>query len=169
MVFVFIIDENHKWMTSEKRKMMRKVKVEGFTLIELGIGIALIGMILMIALPPVHSFLRGLQVESSAREIRGDLVFAHQRAVATHNTFQFITHNDNKGYEIRNVDQNRVVITRPLSSSLTFDETSDREISFYHNGNTTGGWVRLRKHDGSRRTQIGIALTGHVFVDLRGW
>ena len=148
---------------------MKKVKERGFTLTELGIGIAILGMAFLIALPPVHSFFCGLKLESTARKIRGDLVYAHQRAIATHSAYEFAIQPDNQGYEIRNIDRNEVILVYTLPSFLTFDGTQDREISFYHNGNTTGGWIRLRKQDDSRRFQIGVALTGHIVVDPRGW
>lgn len=148
---------------------MKKLGVEGFTLVELGVGIVLVGILLVIALPPFHSFYRGLQLEESAGKIRGDLVLSQQRAVATHSTLKFSLLPGNQGYQIRNVGENSVFIAQTLPSSLTFDESSDPEITFYHNGNTTGGRIRLKNKEDSRQCEIGVAMTGHVVVNPRGW
>jgi Tfp pilus assembly protein FimT len=56
----------------------------GLTVIDLGIGIAIIGILAAVAIPNLQPLMRTYRLNGAAREVMGDLMAARMKAVSQH-------------------------------------------------------------------------------------
>jgi general secretion pathway protein H len=139
----------------------------GFTLVELLVVLAVIGL-LIVAAPTLISAARpGLEARAAAQSLANDLREARGKAIATNNETKVIFDSADRSYM---VDPGGRKLQLPAGLALTFQgRSADRspspsELIFFADGSSTGGRIRIAS---AKREHwiVAHALTGGVAVD----
>ena len=143
---------------------------KGFSLIEMVIVIAIIGIISGIAIPAYLNQKPILRLSGATRQIMGDLMWARMQAVSQNNEFK-VFFLDNHRYQILddddndgNVDSGELTVTKDIQEEyydVTF--TSTANPIFHPRGNASGAKVILTNSFGTK--EVTIALTGRVKIN----
>ncbi len=88
-----------------KRQVMRQKQVKGFTLAELMVVIAIIGITTAIAIPYFVGQMPRYRLNGAARQVMGDLMWARMEAVSQNNEFKVFFLNSHE-YKILDDDDN---------------------------------------------------------------
>jgi type IV fimbrial biogenesis protein FimT len=131
----------------------------GFSLIEIVITIAVLGIILAIAMPNWTRLLPGYALNNSIRQIQSELHGIKMRAAAENIGFQLAYLQDASEYMIER-DLKPLQI-KPLPQGTTI--TKSGLIAFSPRGTAAGNRVRLRNTDGACR-QIVVSATGRIRI-----
>ena len=129
----------------------------GFSIIELVVGMALMGILAAIALPRWTSLLPGYALNNSIRQIQSELHHIKMRAAAENVSFQLAYMQGAGVYTIQR--DTKALVTKPLTEGTTI--TKDGTISFSPRGTASGNRVRVRNTNGTCK-QIVVSPTGRV-------
>lgn len=88
-----------------KRQVMRQKQAKGFTLAELMVVIAIIGITTAIAIPYFVGQMPRYRLNGAARQVMGDLMWARMEAVSQNNEFKIFFLNNHE-YRILDDDNN---------------------------------------------------------------
>jgi len=139
---------------------MKIDKKRGFTLVELMIVIAVMGIMAVIAAPNFVTYLANQRLKGAARMVMSDLMAARQKAV-TQNVNITVTFTSNHQYTITNDASTRDI--QQDYSDVTF--TSSGAAIFYPRGNATGTTVTLTSSRTGSQKFVRVALNGRVKID----
>ena len=150
--------------------MLLHNKQAGFTLIELMIIIAIMGIFAGIAIPNYLAYLPKSRLNGAARQVMGDLMAARMQAVSQNNEFkifflnnheyQVLDDDDNDG----NIDGGEWTQTKDIQSEysdVTFSNVSANPI-FYSRGTAYGTTITLTNSTGSK--YVKVATAGRVKI-----
>ena len=132
---------------------------DGFSLIELLAGLALMGIVTAIALPGWRGLFPAYALNNSTRQIQSELHHLKMRAAAENIAFQLAYQPGADHYTIYRDTQ--VVGTKPLAQGTRI--TKAGAITFSPRGTAGGNRVRLSASNGQCR-QIVVSATGRVRV-----
>lgn len=136
---------------------------KGFTLIELMVIIAIVGILVAIAAPSLTESLARRRLEGIANELSADLQFTKSQAVSINKTVKLVT--TDHGYVISNDDSTPVVYkTIDLGSKVTL--TAPETIRFESYRNTTNATAGTPKTITLVHTQTSAQL--QISVDHAG-
>ena len=79
---------------------MRRKSVSGFTLIEVMIVIAIMGILAAIAAPNFRNYMTQSRLKGAARQVMSDLMLARMQAVTKNNEVKVFFNADGKNYTI---------------------------------------------------------------------
>lgn len=151
---------------------MKKSSVGGFTIIEVMIVIAIIGIMAGIAAPNFMDYLKSRRLSGATMQMFVDLMNTRQQAVTQNkwvslkieNTHQYKIFTDsNKNGAI---DTGENVVTRDLHpdyGDVTFTTAAGTIFAFYPNG--TGGSATLGLTGSSGSKSIKISTAGRVKIE----
>lgn len=135
---------------------------KGFSLVELMIVIALIGIALSIAVPSFWGYIDDQNLRRATREIASDIFMTRERAISENIQYRIVFNATDHLYSIskRNADETwaDALIQRTLSSfgnGIRFDLTEDVIINFQARGTTSNRTVTLI----NGRNSIGRVVT----------
>jgi len=129
---------------------MIAIKRSGFSLVELMIVIAIIGILSSIAIPAWNRYRQNADLKTAARAIAGDFFNMKQRAVGEQTRYRITFDLANHRYQlIRGSIGNDVVQTRNLSEfgagiTLTGTTFANDTVNFFTRGTTDWGAVSLK-------------------------
>ncbi|MFP4088575.1 MAG: GspH/FimT family pseudopilin [Desulfobacteraceae bacterium] len=143
-------------------------KSTGFTLLELMIIIAVMGILSAIAIPSFMSLLPGMRLNGAARTVMGDLMAARMKAVKLNQKTKVFFDNNSFQYRICNdadndgtVDDGEGdVINRDIQNEyhdVTFDLNNTSDPVFSPRGTATNRTITLQNSEGSKNITVSIA------------
>ncbi len=132
----------------------------GFTLLELIIIVGILGVIMLVAVPPMSRFIISNRLAGSTNTVAGDLRYARSLASAQRRSYEF--RSTATGYSIVSVTPASTVLTRSLEPGVRFSAASDT-ARFYSFGLTQSKVFTLQK-DGHSRV-VRMNATGQVTGD----
>jgi len=146
-------------------------KQSGFTLIEMMIIIAIMGIFAGIAIPNYLSYMPKHRLNGAARQVMGDLMSARMQAVSQNNEFKVFFLNNHE-YQILDDDNNdgnidggewtQIKDIQSEYSDVTFSNVTADPI-FRPRGTAYGTTITLTNSAGSK--YVKVATTGRVKID----
>jgi len=142
----------------------------GFTLVELIIVIALLGIALAIAAPSFGNYLERHNLRAAARAISSDIFLTRARAVSENKQYRMTFDQADNSYCVlkRNEDDTAWDPAGPkrslyaFSSGLYFNFEDKININFQTRGTVTARTISIRNKD--RQADIVINFTGRNYV-----
>ena len=145
---------------------------KGFSLIEMIVAVAIIGILTGIAIPVYIGMKPSIRLSGATRQIMGDLMWARMQAVSQNNEFK-IFFLDNHQYTILddddndgNIDAGESIITRNIQDKyrdVTFSSTANP--IFHPRGNASPADTHVTITNSSGTKTVAIAITGRVKIE----
>jgi type IV fimbrial biogenesis protein FimT len=129
-------------------------KQSGFTLIEMMIVIAILGIFAGIAIPNYLSYMPKHRLNGAARQVMGDLMAARMKAVSQNTTVTVAYVSDSK-YKI-STEEKTINYSDVTISSFT-------DISFSSRGTAINRTITLTNSTGLGK-KVTVAITGRVKI-----
>ena len=130
-------------------------KQSGFTLIEMMIVIAIMGIFAGIAIPNYLSYMPKHRLNGAARQVMGDLMAARMQAVSQNTTVTVAYVSDRK-YKI-STEEKTINYSDVTMGGFT-------DISFYSRGTATNRTITLTNSTGLGK-KVTVAMTGRVKIE----
>jgi type IV fimbrial biogenesis protein FimT len=161
---------------------MKIFKKSGFSLMELMITIAIIGIVSAVAAPNFIHYMAERRLNGAARMVMSDLMSARQKAVSHNNNFKIFFNANQREYTILDDDNNDGSITASPSEATEvrdigkdyYDVTlsnpdqpanSPTNPIFYPRGTAFGTTVKLTSARTGTSKYVKVASTGRVKID----
>ena len=138
---------------------MNAQTTHGYSLIELVVTMALLGIMVAIALPNWNRLIPSYELDGSVRQVQSELHNIKMRAAAENAPFQLLYSAGAAAYTIRR--DSVVLITKPLPAGVI--ATHAGTISFSPRGTASGNRIRLRNSQGMCK-QVVVSPTGRVRI-----
>jgi prepilin-type N-terminal cleavage/methylation domain-containing protein len=129
----------------------------GFSVIELVITLAIIGILAAIALPAWNKILTSFHLSSSARLIQSELQSLKIRSAAESASFRLVYGAAAKNFEIQR--DGKTLAIKPLADGVSIAKAG--VVTFSPRGTANGNRVRLMSRDGSCQ-QVVVSQTGRM-------
>jgi len=137
--------------------MKISLQKSGFSIIELVVTLAVMGIIAAIALPSWSSLLPNFALNNSLRQVQSELHNLKMRAAAENVAFQMSYLQGAGGYTIER--DSKPLQTKPLPQGTSIIKAGT--ISFSPRGTAGGNRVRLSNANGSCK-QVVVSATGRI-------
>jgi type IV fimbrial biogenesis protein FimT len=157
----------------EKTFIMKTLKKNGFTLLELLIVIAIMAIVSTIAVPRVTYYMAERRLNGAARMVMSDLMMARQKAVTQNNRFKVFFNTNNHGYTILDDDNGDGTAStgeaveakdiHPEYYDVTFSASANPVFS--PRGTAFGATVTLNSSKTGGYRCVMVHLTGRVKID----
>jgi len=147
-------------------------KTKGFTLVELMIVIAIMGILAAIAAPNFRNYMAQRRLNGAARGLYGDLTATRTQAVSMNNWVALNIDNDHQYTMFHDDNKNGTVDTgesittkdlHPTYHDVLFSTSPGTVIVFYPNGTGSTGTLGLTGSTGSK--SITISRAGRIKIN----
>jgi type IV fimbrial biogenesis protein FimT len=143
---------------------------KGFSLIEMIVVVAILGILTGIAIPVYIGMKPSIQLSGATRQIMGDLMWARMQAISQNNEFKIFFLVDNHRYIILDddngggtVDSGELTITKDIHDEYYDVNFSTADLIFHPRGNASPATVTLTNSSGTKT--VTIAMTGRVKIE----
>ncbi|MFA5125138.1 MAG: GspH/FimT family pseudopilin [Patescibacteria group bacterium] len=140
----------------------------GFSLLELVVVIALLGIITGVGLPYYQSFTVSLQLQGAARDLTSDLRYAQQQAVTTQANYRLVFDINQNLYTVENDSTGLLIKSRIIKSPIILESTTLASSTAIFNATgaaVSSGNVILSNSNG-RRATIDIKPSGYAQISF---
>ena len=156
------------------------IKKNGFSLVEVLIVIAILGIVLAIAGPNLFQYRHNVNLREAVRDISAEMNLCRQRAIAENIQYRISFNFVGSEYTIsrlplgsgtwQNVSKGKLGGgNAAISFSSTTFSGSPPTLTFLPRGTTTAGGALVIAHSKSpRKATITVNITGRVRVDYSG-
>jgi general secretion pathway protein H len=120
----------------------------GYTMVELLVVLAIVGLLTVVAVPMLSASRPGLEATAAARTLASDLRAARQAAIDSGQARPVVLRPPG-GY-----NTGHVVRSLPRTVTLTFHGPMHDEIDFYSDGSASGGTIDLAAGKARRRVTV---------------
>lgn len=153
---------------------MKIFKKMGFSLIEMMIVLAIMGILSAIALPNFQTYMAQRRLNGAARGLYGDLTATRTQAVSMNNRVALNIDNDHQYTMFHDDNKNGTVDTgesittkdlHPTYHDVLFSTSPGTVIVFYPNGTGSTGTLCLTGASGLKLKKITLSSNGRVKLD----
>ncbi|MGH7858971.1 MAG: GspH/FimT family pseudopilin [Candidatus Binatia bacterium] len=147
----------------------------GFTLLELLVALALVGVLVAIAVPRVSAIIPGALLDQAARSLATDLRFARVKAIAENRRRRLVVELDRGAYRVEADAEGTFVsegAPRTLPGGVTFDASASSRVSngqisitFQPRGNTADNSTIALAVAGRTGRRVIVSTAGRVRID----
>ncbi len=137
----------------------------GFSLIELIIVMAILGVLLGIAAYSWSRYVENARLKTAVREVMVDLEFARERAKTENVTYTVTFTDRSPTYTISNGTTTQTKSLSAIGTNIAVESTSftGNQVKFFPRGTVTMGNIVIKNQRGSTGT-ITINITGRMYV-----
>jgi len=144
----------------------------GFTLIEMMIVLAIMGILSAIAVPNFRTYMAQRRLNGAAREVYGNLAATRTQSISENKWIALNIDNNHQYTMFRDNNKNGTVDTgesittkdlHPTYHDVTFSTSSGTVIIFYPNGTGSTGTLGLTGSTGSK--SITISSAGRIKIN----
>lgn len=145
---------------------------KGFTILELMIVIAVMGIMATIAIPSYQTFMAQRRLNGAARLVMSDLMAARMQAVSKNNEFRLFFVSNNPSYQILDdannngaINTGETVVVKNIQTDYTGVTIANATANpiFYPRGTSNGTTVTISNVRGSKYVIV-AAFTGRVRI-----
>ena len=151
-------------MTSRTGK---RAGANGFTLLELLIVLAILGLTITLAVPLFARAMPGVEAKAAARDVAAMLRAAHSQAIAGNREVTVAVDLERRTVELAGARSQTIAAGIGIGLYTAAEELIDKgagRIRFYPDGTSTGGRVRLSA--GDRKYDVIVDwISGNVKID----
>ncbi len=150
--------------------MRSAIKQKGFTLVEVMIVVAIIGILSAIAIPNISSWLPNIRLRAAARDVFSDMMRAKMEAIKT-NTTTSLTFTSGTGtpcvggaYQFTN--STGIIIDISMAKDVCLSTPSNFPVGFSSRGTASGatGSIMLTHPQGSKTYTITQTIAGGITI-----
>jgi len=150
--------------------MKSEIKQKGFTLVEVMIVVAIIGILSAIAVPSISTWLPNIRLKAAARDVFSDMMRAKMEAIKT-NTTTSLTFTSGTGtpcvggaYKFTN--STGTIIDISMAKDVCLSTSSDFPVGFSSRGTASGatGSIMLTHPQSSKTYKITQTIAGGIKI-----
>lgn len=101
------------------------MKNKGFTLLELMIVVAIIGIFIVAAAPKMGGSKNDFKLYTTARNLVADIRYAQELSISTKDNHIVVFNSDENWYKIRNVTTSKTIKRVEFSGGITYEKMVD--------------------------------------------
>lgn len=144
----------------------------GFSLFEIMVVIVLFALAAAVVLPSFSGGFKGLELETTARDMVTRMKQARSEAVAQQTVFRILLKpgTDGSAYALADA-YGEEIESYPLPKGIVFEipeELESDRVSFYPNGRSSGGELSMKNEPGRQLRIVVDPVTGFARVVLPG-
>lgn len=142
--------------------------IRGFSIMELVLAIAILGLLGLFSLPLINNYQQKTQLEQQARALAIDLRYTQQQAIAQQKNFALTLDTETNSYTISNVADDiliRQVQLHPHISFSTITGLTNNTVVFNQGGGVAETGIIVLTNTQSTDTAIEIKPSGYVTIN----
>ena len=130
---------------------------EGFSLIEMVIVIAILGIVATFAVPAFQNYVRNRNLKTAAQEIASEFFVTRERSLSENNTYQIVFDSGTNQYSVQqppgtNITTKKIAASASAQDGIVIDTSIANALifTFQPRGTISSGTINLKNSINSR-------------------